>query len=143
MAKGMYIGIDDTARKVNGMYVGVDGVARKVKKGYIGVDGVAQCFFDNSVKYIINIILQNDYSASPSISIYVDNKFYTTLYGYEGSSECFQQLSLSDGQQIKLVGIRATYQGCSNSNALTITSQTRTQLVATVHGNVDITFFGQ
>ena len=45
MAKGVYIGVDNVARKVKKMYVGVDGVARKVKKGYIGVGGVARPFF--------------------------------------------------------------------------------------------------
>lgn len=45
MAKGIYIGADNIARKVKGMYVGVDGVARKVVKGYVGVDGVARLFY--------------------------------------------------------------------------------------------------
>ena len=45
MAKKMYIGVNDVARKVKKGYIGVNGVARKVKKGYIGVNGVARCFF--------------------------------------------------------------------------------------------------
>lgn len=36
MAKGAYLGINDTARKVKNIYVGVNGVAREVKKAYIG-----------------------------------------------------------------------------------------------------------
>ena len=45
MAKGIYVGVDDKARKVKKVYVGVDSKARKVKKVYIGVNGIArQCF---------------------------------------------------------------------------------------------------
>lgn len=40
MAKGIYVGVDNKARKVKAMYVGVDGVARKVKKAYIGVESL-------------------------------------------------------------------------------------------------------
>lgn len=45
MAKKMYIGANNVARKVKKQYIGVDGKARKVKKGYIGVGGVARPFF--------------------------------------------------------------------------------------------------
>lgn len=45
MAKKMYVGVSDVARKVSKMYVGVNGVARKVKKAYVGVNGVAQQFY--------------------------------------------------------------------------------------------------
>ena len=45
MAKKVYIGVDDVARKVKKMYLGVDGKARKIKKGYIGIGGVARPFW--------------------------------------------------------------------------------------------------
>lgn len=45
MAKGMYIGIDNKARKVKNIYIGVNGVARRVKKAYIGVGGYARLFY--------------------------------------------------------------------------------------------------
>lgn len=45
MAKKMYVGVSDVARKVSKMYVGVNGVARKVTKAYVGVNGVAQQFY--------------------------------------------------------------------------------------------------
>ena len=48
MAKGVYIGVSDKARKVKKMYIGVDGVARRVKKAYIGVDGKARLFYSGS-----------------------------------------------------------------------------------------------
>lgn len=45
MAKNVYVGVNNVARKVTSMYVGVNGVARKITKGYVGVNGVAQQFF--------------------------------------------------------------------------------------------------
>lgn len=47
MSKGIYVGVDNKARKVKKAFVGVDDVARKVKKGYIGVGGVARPFFSS------------------------------------------------------------------------------------------------
>lgn len=48
MAKQMYIGVGDKARKVKKIYTGVNGVARKVKKGYVGVNGVARQFWSGA-----------------------------------------------------------------------------------------------
>lgn len=45
MAKSIYTGINDKARKVKGIYVGIDGKARKVKKAYIGIGGKAHLFY--------------------------------------------------------------------------------------------------
>lgn len=45
MAKKVYIGVDDIARRVKKIYIGVGGVAKKVRKGYIGVGGIARLFF--------------------------------------------------------------------------------------------------
>ena len=45
MAKNMYIGVGNVARKVKQPNVGVGNVARKVKSGFIGVDNVARQFF--------------------------------------------------------------------------------------------------
>lgn len=47
MAKSMYIGVNDKARKVKNVYVGVSAVARKVKSGYVGVSGVARQFWSS------------------------------------------------------------------------------------------------
>ena len=47
MAKAIYTGIGDKARKVKNLYIGVDGKARKVKKAYIGVNGVAKLFYSS------------------------------------------------------------------------------------------------
>ena len=45
MAKKAYVGVMNTARKVNKIYVGVGNKARKVVKGYVGVNGVARQFW--------------------------------------------------------------------------------------------------
>lgn len=45
MAKGVYIGVGNKARKVKAMYIGVGGKARKIVKGYIGVGGKARPFW--------------------------------------------------------------------------------------------------
>ena len=52
MAKGWYVGINGTARKVKKGYIGVDGVARKIKKAYIGIGGVARPCWSEEQKIV-------------------------------------------------------------------------------------------
>lgn len=47
MAKGIYVGVGNVAKKVKSAYIGVDGVARKIKKAYIGVGGVARLIYSS------------------------------------------------------------------------------------------------
>ena len=54
MAKKVYVGQSDLARKVNEIYLGIDGKARKVVKGYVGVNGVAKQFWPDVVLYYWN-----------------------------------------------------------------------------------------
>lgn len=49
MAKGIYIGIDNKAKKVNKAYVGIGEIAKKAKKIYLGVDGIAKLVWSGSV----------------------------------------------------------------------------------------------
>ena len=49
MAKNIYIGVDNVARKVKQPYIGVDNVARKVKSGFVGVDNVARQYYESVV----------------------------------------------------------------------------------------------
>lgn len=49
MAKNIYIGVDNVARKVKQPYIGVDNVARKVKSGFIGVNNVARQFYQSGI----------------------------------------------------------------------------------------------
>ena len=54
MSKGISIGIDGNARKVNGIYIGVEGVARRVKAAWIGVDGVARKVYERTQMIYVN-----------------------------------------------------------------------------------------
>ncbi|MDR0897828.1 MAG: hypothetical protein LBN04_08230 [Oscillospiraceae bacterium] len=45
MSKGLYAGVNGTARKAKALYAGVNGVARKVIKGYIGNEQGIACQF--------------------------------------------------------------------------------------------------
>ena len=49
MAKGIYFGVGDKARKVKKLYFGVNNVARKVKKMYFGVDGKARICYSSGL----------------------------------------------------------------------------------------------
>lgn len=51
MAKAVYIGVQNIARKVKKVYIGVNGIARKVKKMYIGVAGIARCIYSGELGY--------------------------------------------------------------------------------------------
>lgn len=55
MAKEIYVGVDNKARKVRAEYVGVNNVARKVKKVYIGVNNVAQLCYGSGEMYLYNL----------------------------------------------------------------------------------------
>lgn len=79
MAKGMYIGVGNVARKVKKAYVGIGGVARKVKKMYIGIGGTARLCF----------------SSGPSKVNSVTNLTHS-MYGYDGVSNEVYALFTSD-----------------------------------------------
>lgn len=56
MAKSIYVGVGDKARKVKKLYVGVNNVARKVKKVYVGdANGKARLCYINGVSNIPNL----------------------------------------------------------------------------------------
>lgn len=46
MAKEIYFGVGNVAKRVRDAYVGIGGVARRIKKGYIGIGGVARLFYE-------------------------------------------------------------------------------------------------
>lgn len=45
MAKDIFVGINNQARKVKNLYIGINGKARKVVSGYCGVNGIAKQFW--------------------------------------------------------------------------------------------------
>ena len=51
MAKVVYTGVSNKARKCKALYVGVNNKARKVKKGYVGVSNKARLFYNNAILY--------------------------------------------------------------------------------------------
>lgn len=51
MAKRIYVGVGNTARRVKKAYIGMGGVARRIKKAYIGVGGVARPCFATEPEY--------------------------------------------------------------------------------------------
>lgn len=51
MAKAIYNGVKNVARKVEKSYVGVNNVSRKANKGYIGIDNVARKCFPSDVSW--------------------------------------------------------------------------------------------
>ena len=51
MAKVVYTGVSNKARKCKALYVGVNNKARKVKKGYVGVNNKARLFYSSDVIY--------------------------------------------------------------------------------------------
>ena len=69
MAKGAYLGINDTARKVKNIYVGVDGVARKIKKAYIGDEnGLARLCWSAGIPFASGTITTTSGSKTLTIS---------------------------------------------------------------------------
>lgn len=51
MAKVVYTGVSNKARKCKALYVGVSNKARKIKKGYVGVSNKARLFYTSDVIY--------------------------------------------------------------------------------------------
>jgi len=66
MARGAYIGVGGTARKIKRIYVGVGGVARRVAAAYIGVGGVARLchLVDNSTGAVVysTVTMQSNFT---------------------------------------------------------------------------------
>lgn len=55
MAKGVYFGVDNKARKCKKLYFGVDNIARKVKKMYFGVNGQARICYSAGLTMLSNV----------------------------------------------------------------------------------------
>lgn len=77
MAKNVFVGNNQTAKKVSNIYIGVANKARKVKKAYVGINGVARQFYPN--KTGLNLTVSSSSGASSSYSwdkvIYANGKF--------------------------------------------------------------------
>ena len=52
MAKKIYVGVDNEARKVKAGFIGDEyGIARRIKKAYIGIGGIARPCFTTGLEY--------------------------------------------------------------------------------------------
>lgn len=97
MAKGMYIGIGGTAKKIKKAYVGIDGVARKIKKAYIGIGGVARPFF--SSEEIVRYGATTNLLASRSMIAAASNESLAIFAGgmrYKKTSEAYKDTLFSE-----------------------------------------------
>ena len=99
MAKGVYIGVDDKARKVGKLYVGVDGIARKVKKAYVGVNNVAQLIYEDAIIIPIDIKLTTKHG---TVEATVNDETFT--YSRTSSTSGTQRYSTTApiGSEIKV-----------------------------------------
>jgi hypothetical protein len=69
MARGMYVGVDNIARKVKQIYIGVNGVARRIKKAYIGINGIARLFFGSGeLKYVGQVANFSNTKTGPNVA---------------------------------------------------------------------------
>ena len=92
MAKNIYVGVSDVARKVSKAYVGVSGTARKIIKGYVGVNGVAQLFYSPSNAFTSSpiprtwtAVLSGHYKGTNSYGeweCYMSESAYSSNYAY-------------------------------------------------------------
>lgn len=91
MGKDIWIGVDNTARKVKNISIGVDGVARKVKAAWIGVDGVARQFYSSSQTVVA--------TAFKTVRQYFDGTYYSVAERDESSGVRIgaAQVSVSSG----------------------------------------------
>lgn len=116
MAKVIYSGVNNTARKVKNLYVGVNDIARKIKKAYVGVNNIARlCYSSNYIwaRYSIN----TSYIMHISETI-VNNNTIAPARGYYGhftGSISGKYLTLTYVNVIQKSGTSADY-----SNVVTV-----------------------
>lgn len=99
MAKAVYEGIGDKARKVKKMYVGVDGKARKVKKGYIGVNGVARLFFSDFPDAPASFTLIKQYDETVTLYAPEDGWYQIEVQGESGDGGVGYQVEYWDDEE--------------------------------------------
>lgn len=88
MAKGIYTGVDNKARKVKKVYIGVDNVARKVKKVYIGdSSGKARLAWSAGWKNILPTAVATDGTTIFNGTGYMNGAYLSTPHYYT-DAEC-------------------------------------------------------
>ena len=124
MAKKVYIGQSDLARKVNKIYLGIDGKARKVVKGYVGVNGVARQFWPELILYY-----WNKYNTITTNRYYWNryNVIETTYYKWKRYSSSTQTIYKWNKFTTVTTTFRETY---DNARALFINNSNNNQTVS-------------
>lgn len=146
MAKRIYVGVGNTARRVKKAYVGINGLARRIKKAYIGVGGVARILYTTELDYwgrAKPLSLTNAHPAATSNSKYalfaggyntLTNKYHSRVEAYSKSltkvsapdldNECSGPVSASlDNVSLFSYGSP----GCINAYDLSLTKSTVTE----------------
>jgi hypothetical protein len=115
MAKRIYNGVGNVARKVATPYVGVDNVSREVKCGYIGIDNIArQCFGTRISELSVGDSVYMNFSYGSGIPIPTE-----FLIIHKGNPDSAVYDSSCDGiwLLIKDCYTISNYSGAENSNA--------------------------
>lgn len=124
MAKGIYVGAGNIARRAKKFYVGVDGIARKVKKIYVGVNGVARLAWSGAFlsKYTGAVSPLTEpkwgaYSASNGVYAIFAGGFSNYYYGDTVYYNYLLSVDAYNASLVKTVA-PALYTGQGNGNGL-------------------------
>ncbi|MBU5331874.1 hypothetical protein KQI61_06660 [Anaerocolumna aminovalerica] len=118
MAKGVYFGIAEKARKVKKLYFGVGDKSRKVKKMYFGVDGKARICYSSGINKIdtpLNITESvggrfswRDGSCAP-----VGDKLVVSMSKATGQMDTFSTSLVKGSAPLPLIGVTNQYGWCA------------------------------
>ena len=114
MAKNIFIGVNNVAKKPKNIYVGVDGKARRVKEVFIGVNGIARKCWPSSVlpnsytqlEYIDMCLGMVDSNATLNARIIVSFSLARTYFSY-GATIFYSQFGANSETSDELVYYRA------------------------------------
>lgn len=90
MAKNVFVGVNNIAKRPSNIYVGVDNKARRVKEAYVGVDGIAKKVWPSSVlpngytqlEYIDMCLYMTDSNATLNTRIIMSFSLARAYFGY-------------------------------------------------------------
>lgn len=108
----MYIGVNNTPKKIKNMWIGVNGVPKKITKAWIGVEGVPKLFY-------------NSITIAPPTNISVSSSGYVTWDAVENASD-YRVKYKRDGTWIASGRTENTYYQISDFSS----SVTQVQIIA-------------
>ena len=104
MAKNIFVGVNNVAKKPKNIYVGVNGVARKVKSAYIGVNGVARKVWPTSLLPTTYQRVEYIQSASGSSTNITELGYIETGYKPNNSTRIVAKFSRPGGLSSEYLG---------------------------------------